>query len=66
MKSIAEVIKDITPEQIAIIAARHNWCHIGKYPCTEDERILDCYRCWLRFLYSKTAGYGEWLNANQK
>lgn len=66
MKSISEVIRDITPEQIAIIATRHNWCNIGKYPCTVGELPNDCYNCWLRFLNSKTAGYDQWLSRKLK
>lgn len=66
MKSISEVIRDITPEQIATIAVRHKWCNIGIYPCPIDTLPVDCYSCWVRFLNSKTAGYEQWLNANQK
>lgn len=63
MKPLIDIIRDITPEQIATIAVRHKWCHISIYPC---EKNCDCFACWLKFLNSKAEGYSQWLSVNQR
>ena len=63
MYSAIDVIRKMTPEQIATIAIRHKWCHLSTYPCTDNP---SCYSCWMNFLNSKTRGYNSWLEGKQK